>query len=117
MISVAKLKKLKGKIPMSRKLLPGVLVIMLAGIVFPFITADPVSHPEDKAKVTILTNSELVSNGNMLSAEDYADAALPSWLNKIRILIHTKMLIQRDLLQERWTLLLLTTELKWESDL
>ncbi|VUX55733.1 protein of unknown function [uncultured Woeseiaceae bacterium] len=39
---------------------------------------------------------------------------MASWLNTIRILNRAEILIQRELLQKRWTLLLLKTELKWK---
>lgn len=66
--------KSKRKTTISKRLVPAVLVIMLAGIVFPFISAEEAQAPEDLPKPTEnLTNSDFYKPGNTLSAQDYAN--------------------------------------------
>jgi DNA-binding MarR family transcriptional regulator len=65
----------QNKFSISRSLMPVVLVIMLAGIIFPFIAADEVSSPvlslpaqdeiSDEAQQSVFTNK--------LSPQEYAD--------------------------------------------
>lgn len=60
-----------GKYSFSRKMVPGVLVIMLAGIIFPFITADNVSSPAAVAPDN--TGSTTIGQTNLLKPSEYAD--------------------------------------------
>jgi DNA-binding MarR family transcriptional regulator len=46
---------------------------MLAGVLFPFITTDSGSEPDNYDSTNILTNSDTIAYGNTLSAEDYAN--------------------------------------------
>jgi len=64
----------KLKFSISRNLLPAVLIIMLAGIIFPFITADSGSSPNFllHAKSPTSDEQQFVAT-NKLTPRDYAD--------------------------------------------
>ena len=63
----------KAKSRLSKWIVPGVLVIMLSGIVFPFITAETVPDNNIDLAAEAMRN-ELFGHKNTLKADDYAES-------------------------------------------
>lgn len=64
----------KSRSRLIRWLVPGVLVIMLSGIIFPFISAEMATNESPALIPALASSSTDFLCGNALSAEDYADA-------------------------------------------